>query len=93
MQSHKRSNRVKKLSKKEIINYYHCLAFPQHYGLEVPIDQQVRAFEKLLQWQGVKVPEVSKEDRRLDKMVLQIKCAKPEEKEEPKDINKDVIDV
>lgn len=69
-------NKIKKLTKKEIIQYYARLAYPEQYGITfVPVDLQMKSFQKLLLWQGVTEPEEVKEDRKLQKMTFEIKMS------------------
>lgn len=68
-------NKIKKLTKNEVIAYYARLAYPEQYGINfVPVDMQVKAFEKLLSWQGCKIPEQVKDDKKLEKMIFEIVC-------------------
>lgn len=66
-------NKIKKLTKAEVIAYYARLAYPERYGINfVPVDLQMKAFQKLMLWQNVSEPEEVKEDRKLQKMIFEI---------------------
>lgn len=67
------TKKIKKLTKAEIVQYYHKLSFPKEYNIDfVPVDLQLKSFEKLLAWQGVQIPEQVKEDKKLEKMTFEI---------------------
>lgn len=67
-------NKIKKLTKAEVVQYYHRMAYPEQYGITfIPADLQQKAFEKLLNWQGVKVPETVKEENKLQKMTFEVR--------------------
>ena len=66
-------NKIKKLKKSDIIEYYHKISYPEQYNIDyIPVDMKVKAFEKLLSWMEVKVPEQVKEDKKLEKMIFEV---------------------
>jgi hypothetical protein len=68
-------NNIKKLTKQEILAYYHALAYPEQTegALPVPPDLRLKAFEKLVQWQGVKVPGSVTDGAKPQKYVIEIR--------------------
>jgi len=75
MSEKKKTTSIRKLTKDEIIEYYHRIAYPEKYNVDfVPVDMKVKAFDKLLSWMEVKIPEQVKEDKKMEKMVFEIRC-------------------
>lgn len=71
----KQKTKIRKLTKDEIIEYYHRISHPHLYNLDyVPVEMQVKAFEKLLNWQEIPMPEQVKDEKKLSKMTFQIVC-------------------
>lgn len=70
-------NKIKKLTKAEIIEYYNTLAYPERYNIDfVPADLRLKSFEKMILWMGCKEPETVKEDKKVQKMVFEVVVAK-----------------
>lgn len=68
--------KIKKLTKQEIIEYYHKLSYPEQYDIDfVPHDMKLKSFEKMLTWMNIRIPEEAKEDKPV-KMVFEIVTAK-----------------
>lgn len=76
MQTYHKARSAKKLTKAEILDYYRTLAYPDTAPggkLFVPPDLRLKAFEKLLQWQGVTAPATVTDDLANVKYVLEIR--------------------
>ena len=71
--NNKKKKPIKKRTKNQVIEYYYRLAYPEEYEIDyVPVDLKMKSFEKLLSWQGVKIPEQVKEDKKMGKMLFEI---------------------
>lgn len=69
-------NRVKKLSRAEIVEYYRHLAYPEQHpipGVVVPVDMRLKAFKELLVWTGSEIPPEAKDEPQ--RFVIEVKQA------------------
>jgi len=72
MSEKKKTTSIRKLKPREIMEYYYRLSYPEQFGIDyVPVDMRMRAFSKLLAWQGIHEPAEAKDDKP-QKMIFQI---------------------
>ena len=76
----KPAKRKFKPTKEQILEYYHRLSYPHEYANDrdrdaifVPADLQMKAFEKLLQWNEIKAPATVIDTDKPVKYILEVR--------------------
>lgn len=86
MKTHKNKADPKKrkhrLTKEQVLEYYRRMSYPHEYTNEpdrdpvfVPAELQLKAFEKLILWSEVPLPQSVADDSKPQKWIVEIKTA------------------